>query len=78
MLLSVLLFSFKPVNSPTAKPNIHTEAEKDVIEQRFLNEIQKHRLTIKALCFEKQARQLYTLPKAPIARATYECTGRKA
>jgi len=78
LLICLLLFSFKPIKAPTVKSSSHTEISKDILEQRFLNEIQKHRLTIKTLCFEKQARQLYALPKAPIAKATYKCTAKKA
>ena len=78
LLLSLLLFSFKSVNLSTAKSKIDTEAKKEMMEQRFLEEIQKQRLLIKTLCFEKQAKHIYTLPKAPLAKATYESTKRKA
>jgi len=78
LLLSLLLFSFKPTPAPTTRYKAPIEARKEVMEQRFLDEIQRHRLTIKTLCFEKQAKLQYTLPKAPMANATYGGTGKKA
>lgn len=79
LLLSLLLLSLKPIAKPsTVKSHTSKEAQKDIMEQRFQDEMQKHHLNKKTLCFEKQALQLYDQRKTPMAKATYECTGRKA
>jgi hypothetical protein len=56
MLASLLFLSCKPnAKQSTVKSNISLEAQKDLIEQRFHNEMQKHRLQTRTLCFKKQA-----------------------
>ncbi|ANE50351.1 hypothetical protein [Flavisolibacter tropicus] len=57
MLISLLLFSCKTnAKQSTANSKTTIETQKDMIEKRFLNEIQKHRIQIKALCLTQQAK----------------------
>jgi len=59
MLLSLIFLSCKPAVLPnTVMKKTGTESQKDIMEQRFLQEINKSRLNIKTLCFEKQAAKM--------------------
>jgi hypothetical protein len=60
MLLSLLFFSCKPTpKHSTVNSRFTPEVKKEIMEQRFFNELQKKRLNMKTLCLEKQALALH-------------------
>lgn len=74
MLLGLMFLACKPVDkTDTAKNCIH-EAQKDLIQQRLIKDIQLHQLNFKTLCFEKQSKQKINLLNSQLAKATFNYT----
>jgi hypothetical protein len=75
LLLSIVFLACKPVDkNNTAKSSMQTEAQKDVIQQRLLKDIQQHQRNLKTLCFESQVKQNNHLLKAQLAKVTFNNT----